>query len=1021
MKQINQKRLKCLTLFVVSNCYPIITSYAKGILIIILYFGALISFSTTKCHAQKFSDLDRETLFKNGHIDIYSIVKKNKQKTIDITIDKIDDTNIDILGRVVTETSKRYPHKRINLEIVANDSFYPQLTYIPDAAFSIGWSWEISDIWKVRLLQSIKLPEGINSIGKSAFLGCVNLENIELPNSVKHIGMCAFADCRSLKNIRIPSFVTVIDTGTFSGCRSLQQIDIPIEVTEIKDAAFENCDSLKYITLNNPNIKLGNHVYNGTFIIDSLFVNKFSLQYPEYRFFNSPLNIQEKAGDISAGEMDDFIIMANLNELMNYYKSPRNTEDSIRKLKEFISTNTNIDLAYISKCRQLATIYTNIGNFELAEHYFEKAIDLIRLLPETNYNLIAEIQIYYSKLFLKKGDYNAQKQCLTTAYKSLEKKGNKMLFAKLYTEYGNYCWYATKHYHYLRAFEYYCKALSIMNYSNRDYCSYYTQRKMYHNYMLDLSTRTMTLCNLILYDTQDDALNTHIVVKHFLSNNKTMIKPVLEQYVNNLQEHFAYMNNNEKEHYYKSHNGLFAKTLSDVTDYHFEKSKRHEKINRIEKAYNTLLIIKGLLLSSEQTLSDIINKSEDSSLICNFKQLKLLQGQQEKQCGTELSEQIDRLESIIVKQAAQYGDILRHTKITWQDVQQAMGKKDIIIEFFYSDGWIYAIILKKKYKHPKMVRVGFPDFLEHIYGDLAIHRNIWLPIEKYLSKSANIYFSPYGELHTLAIEHALINDQKTMSDKYKHLYRISSSRNIVFNTPLNTDKYATIFGDIEYNAEKDTIVKYFVDIDRGNDSKDWEHLNYTYTESMSIDSILRQSGFKNNILTRSAASEDNFKSLSGGTHRIIHIATHGYFRADSTASNDLTNSGLVFAGANQIKPYDNIDDGLLTAQEISLLDLHNTDLVVLSACKTALGTVTGEGVFGIQRGFKKAGVNTIVMSVKKVYDSAAKEFMVEFYKNMVGNGLSKHEAFISAVHKMRNKYPDDPDKWASFIMLDGYR
>ncbi len=188
---------------------------------------------------------------------------------------------------------------------------------------------------------------------------------------------------------------------------------------------------------------------------------------------------------------------------------------------------------------------------------------------------------------------------------------------------------------------------------------------------------------------------------------------------------------------------------------------------------------------------------------------------------------------------------------------------------------------------------------------------------------------------------------------------------------------------------------------------------------MSIDSILRQSGFKTDPLTRSAASEENFKRLSGGNHRILHIATHGYFRADSTASDNLTNSGLVFAGANQIKPYDNIDDGLLTAQEISRLDLHNTDLVVLSACETALGTVTGEGVFGIQRGFKKAGVNTIVMSIKEVYDAATMEFMVEFYKNMMRKGISKHDAFVSAVRAMRKKYPGEPNKWAMFIILDG--
>ena len=138
----------------------------------------------------------------------------------------------------------------------------------------------------------------------------------------------------------------------------------------------------------------------------------------------------------------------------------------------------------------------------------------------------------------------------------------------------------------------------------------------------------------------------------------------------------------------------------------------------------------------------------------------------------------------------------------------------------------------------------------------------------------------------------------------------------------------------------------------------------------------------------------------------------------------LNRSGLYFAGANTaLDPEqrkfipDGVDDGILTAKEISRLDFKGLDLVALSACETGLGEVTGEGVFGLQRGFKKAGAQTIVMSLWKVNDKPTKDLMTEFYRNLMA-GKSKHDAFVSAQDKIRQKYID-PKMWAGFIMVDG--
>ena len=111
-----------------------------------------------------------------------------------------------------------------------------------------------------------------------------------------------------------------------------------------------------------------------------------------------------------------------------------------------------------------------------------------------------------------------------------------------------------------------------------------------------------------------------------------------------------------------------------------------------------------------------------------------------------------------------------------------------------------------------------------------------------------------------------------------------------------------------------------------------------------------------------------------------------------------------------------VEDGILTAQEVSELNLRGTSLVVLSACETGLGEVSGEGVFGLQRGFKKAGVQTLIMSLWQVSDEATCLMMSTFFQHLL-NGEPKYDAFRAAQETVREKYRT-PYFWAAFIMLD---
>lgn len=99
------------------------------------------------------------------------------------------------------------------------------------------------------------------------------------------------------------------------------------------------------------------------------------------------------------------------------------------------------------------------------------------------------------------------------------------------------------------------------------------------------------------------------------------------------------------------------------------------------------------------------------------------------------------------------------------------------------------------------------------------------------------------------------------------------------------------------------------------------------------------------------------------------------------------------------------------------MDLGNVELVVLSACDTGLGEISSEGVFGLQRAFKMAGVKSIMMSLWKVEDRATALFMQTFYREWKG-GATKREAFAEAQRRVREEYNPSPEYWAAFILLD---
>ncbi|NER45649.1 MAG: CHAT domain-containing protein [Symploca sp. SIO1A3] len=172
-------------------------------------------------------------------------------------------------------------------------------------------------------------------------------------------------------------------------------------------------------------------------------------------------------------------------------------------------------------------------------------------------------------------------------------------------------------------------------------------------------------------------------------------------------------------------------------------------------------------------------------------------------------------------------------------------------------------------------------------------------------------------------------------------------------------------------------------------------------EAVAIAKLLNTQAITGNQATKSAI----LPKLPNA--RIIHLATHGLL-------DDF--KGLGIPGAIALAPdgTGELNDGLLTAGEIFDLDL-NAELVVLSACDTGRGKITGDGVIGLSRSLITAGVPSIIVSLWSVPDAPTADLMTEFYHNFQQTG-NKAQALRQAMLTTRETHPN-PKDWAAFTLI----
>ena len=495
----------------------------------------------------------------------------------------------------------------------------------------------------------------------------------------------------------------------------------------------------------------------------------------------------------------------------------------------------------------------------------------------------------------------------------------------------------------------------------------------------------------------------------------------------------------------------------------------------ISLLYNeTALFAKGFLLNANLHIKNIIyDEGNDENISC----LNLLDKLYEDIDNLppifnhEDSVNYDRIKKeILVKEkklahsSMVYKYFLQQINCDWKDIRGCLKEKEIAIEFvrcpmgLFNDSLLYiALIIKKDSNLPKMIPMFYENDLFNSMSLSNIYNFVWKKLEGELQGMSSVFFSPIGELSNLGIEYSTNNKGEIFTSLF-NVYRLSSTRELLYRNKLQCNyRNAVLFGGLDYDADnkdsdkKDPDNRLSERLDRGMiellvERGGFDRLDNTLVEVHMIDSILNNK-IHCDIYSAERGSEDNFKKLSSREFQILHMSTHGaYINSDDTdrmmknnnfsfirtdnnnfnyERNALTRSFLVMSGGNRLSKRllmsDSMDDGILTALEISYLNLRNVDMTILSACQTGLGDVNNEGVLGLQRGFKKAGVNTILMSLNKVDDEATKILMVEFYRNLM-NGKSKHQSLKESQNHLRQvdngKY-NKPEYWASFIMLDG--
>lgn len=507
-----------------------------------------------------------------------------------------------------------------------------------------------------------------------------------------------------------------------------------------------------------------------------------------------------------------------------------------------------------------------------------------------------------------------------------------------------------------------------------------------------------------------------------------------------LAEDFLLKNPKERELTWKQELSNITEMNALIAELPQETPELYSRLSNL--IYEGQLLAKGILLSSNIEFDKVLNRYGTSDMKKQYQQIKdnlieIEKMRQEHKPVEEIQSKIretDALQLALARESATKGVFTDFLKYTTSDIVNALNADEAAIEFVTletgilpGEDMIAAVVVSKDLPTGITIPVGAVKDIKSIISDKEKFAKddytaaIWGGIMQAVQGKKKIYFAPDGVLNNIGIEYLTING--TPINEMIEMSRLSSTREICREHPSQPLQYAALFGNIDYlgdAAEASDKRKYRKT--REAVGLSFATLENTGREVSEISNILKKNVKKSKVFsyTGEKASKAEFLSQAELPINLLHIATHGkYIDEGKLSDNDAMNrSILAFAGANL---YDNIaeNEGIVTAAEIAEMSLQDCDLVVLSACESGLGKLGNDGVFGLQRGFKNAGVKSLLVSLNEVADEATADMMIAFYRNLVVPGTSKAEAFKKAQSEIRAKYPND-NTWASFILIDSF-